>query len=75
LKGGVLEINGALYVDFGASGGISTRGRGVKNVGILVGTRSSFCFSEIKLGMRSSPYGKFDGLCGLVLGFHTHKEE
>jgi hypothetical protein len=44
-------------------------------VGIFVGTSSAFCFSEIDLGMRLRPHGQVDGFCGLVLGFHTHKEE
>ena len=56
-------------------GGIPTRGQGVKHVGISVGTSSAFCFSEIDLGMRLRPHGQVDGFCGLVLGFHTHKEE
>jgi hypothetical protein len=60
---------------FVASGGIPTRGQGVRHVGIFVGTRLAFRFSEIGLGMRLGPHGQVDGLCGLVLGFHTHKEE
>jgi hypothetical protein len=62
-------------VDFVASGGIPTRGRGVRHVGIFVGTRLVFRFSEIGLGMRLGPHGQVDGLCGLMLGFHTYKEE
>jgi hypothetical protein len=27
------------------------------------------------LEMRLGPHGKVDGLCGLVMGCHTHKEE
>jgi hypothetical protein len=44
-------------------------------VEIFIGTKLDFCFSEINLGMRSGPYGKVDGLCGLVMGCHTHKED
>jgi hypothetical protein len=32
-------------------------------------------FQVKTLGMRLGPHGLVDGLCGLVLGFHTHKEE
>jgi hypothetical protein len=60
---------------FVASGGIPTRGHGARHVGIFVGTKSTFHFSEIGLGMRLGPHGQVDGLCGFVLGFHTHKEE
>jgi hypothetical protein len=44
-------------------------------VGIFIGTSLAFCFSENTVGMRLGPHGKSDGLCGLVLGFHTNKEE
>jgi hypothetical protein len=47
----------------------------VSGMWIFVGTSSTFCLSEIRLGMRLRPHGKVDGLCGLVLGFHNHKEE
>jgi hypothetical protein len=57
-----------------ASRGIPTRGQGVKNVEIVVGTSLSFLFSEIDLEMRLGPHGQFDGICGLVMGFHTHKK-
>jgi hypothetical protein len=60
---------------FVASRGIPTRGHGVGHVGIFVGTRLLFHFSENALGMRLAPHGLVDGPCGLVLGFHTHKEE
>jgi hypothetical protein len=55
--------------------GIPTRGHGVRHVGIFVGTRLAFHFSENALGMRLGPHGQVERLCGLVLGFHTHKEE
>jgi hypothetical protein len=45
--------------------GIITRGQGVKHVGIFVGTRLAFRFSEVSLGMRLGPHGKVDGICGL----------
>jgi hypothetical protein len=60
---------------FVALGGIPTRGHGVRHVGIFVGTISTFHFNENGLGMRLGPHGQVDGLCGLVLRFHTHKEE
>jgi hypothetical protein len=60
---------------FVASGGIPTRGHGVRHVGIFVGTRLHFRFSENALGMKLGLHGLGDGLCGLVLGCHTHKEE
>jgi hypothetical protein len=64
---------------FVASGGIPTRGCGDEHVGIFVGTRLHFHFSEnalgMKLGLHGLGDGLGDGLCGLVLGCHTHKEE
>jgi hypothetical protein len=60
---------------FVASGGIPTRGRGVGHVGIFFGTRLHFRFSENALGMKLGLHGLGHGLCGLVLGCHTHKEE
>jgi hypothetical protein len=44
-------------------------------VGIFVGTRPTFHFNEIDLGMRLGNHGHVDGLCGLVMGCHTHKDE
>jgi hypothetical protein len=66
------SLRGSVDV-FVASGGIPTSGLGVRHVGIFVGTRLHFRFSENALGS----WG-FMGLLmgfGLVLGFHTHKEE
>jgi hypothetical protein len=60
---------------FVASRDIPTRGQGVRHVGIFVGTRLHFHFSENGLGMRLGPHGQVDGLCGIVLSFHTHTEE
>jgi hypothetical protein len=54
--------------DIVASRGIATRGQGVRHVGIFVGTRLAFCFSEIGLGIRLGPHGKNDELCGLLWG-------
>jgi hypothetical protein len=45
------------------------------HVGIFIGTILAFNLSEIGPGMRSGPQGKVDGICGLVMGCHTHKEE
>jgi hypothetical protein len=67
------SLRGSVF--FVALGGIPTRGQGVRHVGIFVGTILSFHFSEISLGMRLGPHGKVDGICGLVMGCHTHKEE
>jgi hypothetical protein len=53
---------------FVASGGIPTRGRGVRHVGIFVGTRLAFRFSEIGLGLRLGPHGQDDGFMGLCGG-------
>jgi hypothetical protein len=62
-------------VDFVALIGIPTRGQGVRHMGIFVSTRLSFHLSKIGLGMRLGPHEKVDGICGLVMGCHTHKEE
>jgi hypothetical protein len=62
-------------VDFVASGGIPTRIQGAKLVGNFIGTKLAFRFIKIDLEMRLGPHGKGDGLCGLVMGFHTHKRE
>ena len=69
------SIQVSLVDAFVASGGIPTRGHGVRHVGILVGTRLHLRFHENALGMRLGPHGLVDGLCGLVLGCHFHKEE
>jgi hypothetical protein len=59
------------HVDFVASGGIPTRGQGVRHVGIFIGTRLAFQFGEIPLGFELGLHGFGDGL---VSGIHTHKE-
>jgi hypothetical protein len=41
----------------------------------LLAPRLLFRFSENALGMKLGLHGLGDGLCGLVLGCHTHKEE
>jgi uncharacterized membrane protein YccC len=46
---------------------IRTRGQRSRHMGIFVGTILSFSFNEIGLGMRIGPYGKFDGICGIVI--------
>ena len=60
-------------VDFVAQGGIPTRGQGVKHVGIFLGTKLAFFFSENLLGFEWI-HGFGDGICGLVSGLHTHKK-
>jgi hypothetical protein len=45
---------------------------GVRHVGIIVGTRLHFSFGENALGMKLGLHGFGDGLCGFVLGLHTH---
>jgi hypothetical protein len=47
---------------------------GIGHVGIIVGTTSHFLFGEKPLGFEWGLYGFGDGLCGLVLGLHTHKK-
>jgi hypothetical protein len=44
-------------------------------VGIFFGTIFYFRLSEIGLEMKLGPQGKFDGISGLVHGFHTHKDD
>jgi hypothetical protein len=58
-----------------ASGGIPTRVRDVMLVRIFFGTGLDFHFSEVIPGMRLGPHGKVNGLCGLVMGCHTHNLE
>jgi hypothetical protein len=43
-------------------------------VGIFVGTRLAFCFSETIFGKRLGSHAQVDGICGPVLGFHAHKD-
>ena len=63
------------FVDaFVASGGIPTSGLGVMDVGIVIGTRLHFHLSENTLGMKLGLHGLDDGICGFVLGLHTHKK-
>jgi hypothetical protein len=59
---------------FVALGWYSHMNLGVGNVGIIVGTTSHFHFGENPLGFEWGLHGFGDGLCGLVLGLHTHKE-
>jgi hypothetical protein len=61
--------------DIVASGGILARGQSVRHVGMFFGTRLAFHFSEISLGMSLGRHGQVDGICGLVWGCQTHKEE
>jgi hypothetical protein len=53
---------------------IPTRGKGVRHVGIFVGIILAFRFGENPLGFGWGLHGFGDGICGLVLGIHTHKE-
>jgi hypothetical protein len=46
----------------------------IGHVGIVMGTTSHFQFGENSLGFEWGLHGFGDGLCGLVLGLHTHKE-
>jgi hypothetical protein len=48
---------------------------GVGHVRILVGTSLYFRFDENPLGFVLGLHGFDDGLCGPVLGLHTHKED
>jgi hypothetical protein len=47
---------------------------GFGHVQIIVGTASHFCFGEKSLGFEWGIHGFGDGICGFVLGIHTHKE-
>jgi hypothetical protein len=68
-----VKVNVVEY--FVASVGIPTRGHGVRNLGIFVGTILHLQFSENALGMRLGPYGIVDGPFGFVLGSNTNKED
>ena len=46
---------------------------GVEHVGIFVGTTSHFLFGENPLVFEWGLHGFDDGICGLLLGLHTHK--
>ena len=59
---------------FVASGRYFHTTLGVRHVGIVVGTTSHFQFGENPLGFEWGIHGFDDGICGLVLGLHTHKE-
>jgi hypothetical protein len=61
-------------VDFCSFGKYSHMNLGVGHVGIIMGTTSHFQFGENPLGFEWGIHGFGDGLCGLVLGLHTHKE-
>jgi hypothetical protein len=41
----------------------------------FVGTSFDFRLSEISLKMRLGPHGQVYGICGLVWGCYTHKED
>jgi hypothetical protein len=47
---------------------------GVGHVGIVVDTTSHFHFGENPPGFEWGIHGFDDGICGIVLGLHTHKE-
>jgi len=47
---------------------------GVGHVEIIVGTTSHFWFGENPLGFEWGIHWFDDGICGLHLGLHTHKE-
>ena len=63
------------HVDFCSFRKVFSHRLGVMHVRIFVGTILHFCFNENTLGMKLGLHGLDDGLCGLVLGFHTHMEE
>ena len=46
----------------------------VGHVEIVMGTTSHFQFGENPIGFEWGLHGFDDGICGLVLGLHTHKE-
>ena len=47
---------------------------GVGHVETIVGTASHFWFGENPLVFEWGIHGFGDGICGLMLGLHTHKE-
>jgi hypothetical protein len=59
---------------FVAFEGIPTRCQGVKHVGIFISTRFTFHLVKTPLGFEWGIHGFGDGIYGLVLGLHTHKE-
>jgi hypothetical protein len=63
-----------LVLIFVASGRYYHMELGVGNVGINVDTTSHFWFGENPLVFEWGPHGFGDGICGLMLGLHTHKE-
>jgi hypothetical protein len=69
-----LSLRGSVEA-FVPLGGIPTRGHGVRDVGIFVGTILFFRFRENALEMKLGLHGHGDGPCGFVLGCHTYKDE
>jgi hypothetical protein len=57
---------------FCSFGQVFSHGLGVRHVGIFVGTRLALSFGENPLVFWA--WGLGDGLCGFVLGLHTHIE-
>jgi hypothetical protein len=62
------------YVDFCSFKKVFSRALGVRHVGIVGGTTSHFWFGENPLGMKLGLHGFGDGVCGFMLGLHTHKK-
>ena len=60
---------------FCSFGQVFSYDHGVGHMGIIVGTMLHFCFEQNALGMKLGLHGLDDGLCGLVLGLHTHMEQ
>jgi hypothetical protein len=61
-------------VDFCSFGQVFSRALGVGHVGIVVGTTLHSSFGENPIGMKLGLHGFGDGICGFVLGLHTHKK-
>jgi hypothetical protein len=53
-------------VDLCSFGQVFSRGLGVRHVGIVIGTRLDFHWSEKLLGLELGAWGLGDGLCGFV---------
>jgi hypothetical protein len=47
---------------------------GVGHVGIIMGTTSHFGLVKTPLDFELGAWGLDDGICGFVLGLHTHRE-
>jgi hypothetical protein len=59
---------------FVALGRYSHVALGVGHVGIVMGTTLHSCLVKTTIGMKLGLHGFGGGICGFVLGLHTHKK-